>query len=462
MIRARLQSRLHPTAPEAYATRRNHSLLQLGSYLFIAISFSLLLPLTIRNTQQFTLTYVMLSFMFAVLALFTSRSLPRQAFPVMVLLALQGWTVVTFLIVQPQTITEQSLGRHLYWPILLCLPYFVLSSICMLDSSYRQKALRILFWTCFISALVGIGQFLRVPGFQAIQNFYSPKTLGQDWFGATPHAFRAVGLTLHPYLLAAQCIFGIALIGSNLLERKLHPWEIFSMGTFICALLMAQTRSFYASGALLCIVLLIMLFHRDKPTFVWAVSLFTLGGFLIVGTFASRLEYGFSGPGIQESGRVPKWEAARRVVEEFPITGIGPNMAIFGNKGAQTLADRRGLEYTENGYRMITATAGLPGLAMLIAGMVGSLYVAFRVLLKTYVDGIQRRMAFIGVFYILSLAVALNISNLVEQELMTFLGMCVAAIAIPPVVSHYHGARKGLKLGHGFRTYSEAPTVESA
>lgn len=450
MIRSRLQA--GSTAEDVgYATRRNKSLLTIGSYLFLGITASLLLPLTIRNTQQFTIVYVVLSFAFTLLSLLSTRVFPRQAFPALILMGMQVWTVITFLIIQPAVMTEQSLGRHLYWPILLCLPYFVLSSICTLDSSYRQKALKVLFWMCFVSAAIGIGQFLRLPGFQTIQNFYSPKTQGVDWFGDTPHAFRAVGLTLHPYLLAAQSIFGIALIGSNLLERKLKTHEVFSLAVFMGALFMAQSRTFYASGALLCLVLLVLLFRRDKPMFVWAVSLFAVFGFIVVGVFSSRLEYGVAGPSIMESGRIAKWQAAAQVIRDNPVTGIGPNMDIYGNKGLVTLSGRRGLEYTENGYRMIAATAGIPGLVILIAGLVGSLYISLRIVLKTYVEGLQRRMAFICVFYVISLAVALNISNLVEHELMTFLGMCVAAIAYPPVVYHYKGARHGLKLGHGFK-----------
>lgn len=461
MMRSRIQPATSGEGVLSYATRRNKSLLGMGSWLFVVISVSLLLPLTIRNTQQFTLLYVFLSLFYTLMALLTTRMFPKQAFPAIMLLIIQVWMTIVFFIVQPQTITEQSLGRHLYWPILLCLPYFVLSSICLIDPSYRERALKVLFWVCLISAVVGVGQFLRIPGFTVIQSFYSPKTFAQDFFGNTPNEYRAVGLTLHPYILASQCLFCMALIGSNLLERKLKTSEIFLLALFAAALFMAQSRSFYLGGALLMLAIMYLLFKRDKPLFVYVLSFFIVASFLLVGVFSSRLEYGIRGPNIVQSGRVSRWEAATQVVQEFPITGIGPNMTIFGNRGTTTLSDRRGLEYPENGYRMIAATAGIPGLALLLTTIVGSLFISARILLKTYTEGLQRRMAFVCFFYVIAIAIGLMISNLVEQEMMTFLGMCAAAVAYPPTVSHFKGVRQGLKLGYGFRNSATTQPTEA-
>src|SRR6185503_1126344 len=168
------------------------------------------------------------------------------------------WNRIAFVIVAPQIVPYGILGRHLYWPILLALPYFVLGSIIILDPSWRTRALKILFWFSFLSALVGIAQFLRVPGFAALQAYYSPLSISRDFFGDVPNLYRAVGLSTHPFILAAQCIFGMELIGSNLLYRKLFPIEIFSFVIFLGALFVAQSRAYYASAVILLIVVLVL------------------------------------------------------------------------------------------------------------------------------------------------------------------------------------------------------------
>jgi hypothetical protein len=438
-----------------YAQRRNRPVLLLGHGLFFFITMAMLLPLTIRNTQQFTMSYVILSALYALLAIGVSRSFVRPVFPIAILLGLQVWNLVTYLVVSPQVIMFPILGRHLYWPILLVLPYFVLGSIIMLDPGWREKAIRILFWFCMISALVGLAQFLRIPGFHAIQAFYSPTAIAEDFFGNTPNLYRAVGLTLHPYLLAAQCLFGMALIGSNLLYRKIKPWEILSFVIFLSALFVAQSRAYYVSGALTVIVLLVLLYKRDKPMFVASVTSMTLCAVFLMAVFGSRLEYGTKGQGLAESGRLERWAAVAGIVEEFPVTGVGPNTRLFGNDTLK-LPNRRNLTYPENGYRMILGTMGVPGLFLLLVGLVGSFVIAVRVATKSFSDTIQRRMGLVGALYVMSIAIAMNITNMFEHELLTFLGVCAVAIGLPDVGKAFQSARTKRKLGHGFANSSEA------
>ena len=437
---------------EAYQKARNRPILLLGEGLFIMLTLALYLPLTIRNTQQFTALYVLICLFYVLLAIVVSRAFVRPVFPVMILLGIQIWMLVSYVLVAPMTVPLPIVGRHLYWPFLVVLPYFVLGSICILDPSWRQKALKILFYFALINALVGVGQFLRLPGFGAIQQFYSPNALGVDYFGNLPNEFRAVGLTLHPYHLAAQCIFGMAVIGSNLFERKLYPRELVLFVLFLAALFVAQSRAYYAGGGVVLIVLLTLLYKRDKATFVWGVAGLAAAGSILMIWYGTRLEYGLRGRNTIEFGRVDRWQNAANLVKEFPLTGVGPSPEIFGNDKLK-LPTRRKLEYTENGYRMMAATGGIPGLLLLIGGLLGSITLGFLVAKKHFRDSLQRRMGLIAALYIVSLVVALGISNMFEHELLTYFGMCTAAISLPDVGKAFASRRTRRKLGEGFANF---------
>lgn len=436
---------------EAYARQRNKPVLLLGYGVFFFVTLAMLLPQYIKNTQQFTIAYMSLCGLYTLLAILVSRSFVRPVFPIAILLSLQIWNLVAFAIVAPQIVPYPILGRHLYWPILVALPFFVLGSIIILDPSWRTRALKILFWFSLISAFVGIAQFLRVPGFAALQAYYSPAATRLDWFGEAPNLYRAVGLTLHPFVLAAQCIFGMGLIASNLLSRKLFPQEIFSFVVFLTALFVAQSRAYYASAIILMIVVLVLMFRRDKVVFFSSLAAMAFCGIMIITVFPKRLEYGFRGSTLTQSGRLAVWEAPVRAVREFPLSGVGPNPTLFGNEGRNAmLQNRRRLEYPENGYRMILGTMGIPGLAIVLVGLFGSLIIAIRIVRNRSAELLQRRMAFVGGLYVVSILVAMNITNLFEHELLTYLGVCTAAICLPDVGKAFQSARTKRKLGYGF------------
>jgi O-antigen ligase len=436
----------------SYEQMRNRPVLLLGKVIFFFLAFSLALPLTIKNTQQFTITYVGLCVGYTLLATLVSRAFVRPVFPIAIMFGMQIWLVIAFLLVAPHVVPYPLLGRHLYWPVLVVLPYFVLGSIIILDPKWRHTALKILFYLALINAVIGIFQFLRIPGFASIQTFYSPKALGYDWFGDQPHLYRAVGLTLHPYHLAAQCLFGMAVIGSNLLERRLKQIEIFSFVIFLTALFVAQSRAYYASGAIALAVLLVLLFRRDKALFIWSVTLMAVAGIAVLGLFNDRLGYGIRGKNIAESGRLERWANSAAIVREYPLTGIGPNPDIFGNNPL-VVPGKRQQEYTENGYRMVASTMGLPGLALLLAGLIGTFLLSVSVATKRYQDALQRRMGLVGALYTISIAVALNITNMFEHELLTFFGVAVAAICLPDVGKAFSTWRTRRKLGHGFANF---------
>lgn len=441
-------------ASKTYEQIRNRPILVLGQLLFFILTFALALPLTIRNTQQFTATYILLCAGFTLLAILVSRAFVRPVFPIIILMAIQIWMIICYFLVSPYVVPLPIFGRHLYWPTLVVLPYFVLGSICILDPTWRHKALRILFYFCLVNALVGIGQFFRLPGFSAIQQFYAPTAMAVDFEGNAPNAFRAVGLTLHPYHLAAQCVFGMAVIGSNLLYRRLTKLELWAMAAFMLALFVAQSRAYYLSGGVTVLVLLGLLFYRDKRLFLYSSAVLVVGSFALLTYFNARLDYGLRGQNTIAFGRIDRWQAAARIVQEFPLTGVGPSSDIFGNDRLN-LPSRRNLQYTENGYRMLAATGGIPGVALLLAGIIGASIICIRVVIKERRDELQRRMALVGVLYIFSVAVALGITNFFEHELLTFLGVATAAISLPDVGKAFANRRRRL-LGEGFKNVKQA------
>lgn len=437
----------------AYEQKRNRPVLVLGQAFFVILTITMAFPIYLRNTQQFTALYVAISLFYVLLAAGITRQIVRPLFPVTIILCIQVWMIICYLAVSPYVVPLPIVGRHLYWPILTILPYFALGSICLIDPSFREKALKILFYFCLINALVGIGQFLRLPGFHALQVFFSPGSMGLDYFGDMPNQYRAVGFTLHPYHLAAQCIFGMAVIGSNLLTRKLRTTEVISLALFLSATFVAQSRAYYATGALTVVVLMVLMFRRDKPLFLWGTAVLALAAMALVVFFPERLSYGISGQNTIQFGRLDRWRAAADLVREFPITGIGPSTDLFGNDTLD-LPTRRNLLYTENGYRMLAGTAGIPGLILLIVGLAGSFLLSVKAARDQSKSILYRRMGFVGALYVTSIGVALMITNMFEYELLTFLGICTAAIMIPELGRGNQRDRFKRKLGYGFTNSS--------
>lgn len=434
----------------AYEQKRNRPVLVLGQAFFVILTITMAFPIYLRNTQQFTALYVAISLFYVLLAAGITRQIVRPLFPVTIILCIQVWMIICYLAVSPYVVPLPIVGRHLYWPILTILPYFALGSICLIDPSFREKALKILFYFCLINALVGIGQFLRLPGFHALQVFFSPGSMGLDYFGDMPNQYRAVGFTLHPYHLAAQCVFGMAVVGSNLLERKLRPTEVLSLCVFLAATFVAQSRAYYVIGFITVVVIMVLMFRKDKPLFVWGTAAIALAALALVVFFPERLSYGISGQNTIQFGRLDRWRAAANLVQEFPITGIGPSTDLFGND-TLNLPTRRNLLYTENGYRMLAGTAGIPGLLLLLAGLVGSFILAMKAVLKRSNPIFFRRMGFVGALYVASIALALGITNMFEYELLTFLGMCTAAFMVPELRRSGRPKWGTRPLGYGFK-----------
>ena len=82
---------------------------------------------------------------------------------------------------------------------------------------------------------------------------------------------------------------------------------------------------------------------------------------------------------------------------------------------------------------------------LIIALMATSLFLSFQVLRDKSADIWRRRGAFAGFYFVVAISIGLYITNIFENELMTYYGMTLAAIVAPQVheVFKSHRFRKG-------------------
>jgi hypothetical protein len=153
------------------------------------------------------------------------------------------------------------------------------------------------------------------------------------------------------------------------------------------------------------------------------------------------MSYGISGRNTIADGRMPQWIRSDELADKYPITGIGPKETVFGSGKDFSGGGRWYSYYTESGYRMGRVSGGFIGLGLVILLVASSLYLAFKMMREKTADAIRRRAAFAGFFFLIAVSIGLYITNIFENELMTYYGMTLAAIVAPQMHELFNAQR---------------------
>lgn len=412
-----------------------------GSILLLGALLVQLLPPVVRSYNVFNGFVAGSLGLYSLIGFLFLRTKFRISAPVFILALIQVWIAVTVFIGPQVFMTTLKLGRNIWWPTFVLMPYFAAFLMIAIDPRFRERLFKFIYGVCIASAALAVLQFVRFPGTLQLFNLYADV----EYLVFHGLEMRSHGFTTHPFHLSAQCILGCGLVTSNLLFRKLNAWEVLLYALFSAGIVVAQSRTFYVAWALLTIYTLVLVFKRNKPQFLIIVCLM---GSIIVGlvvAFPEQLSYGLGGKNTIADGRMDQWIRSDQLSDQFPNTGIGPKETVFGTGVGHQDQLNRGrwyTYYTESGYRMSRVSGGYIGLGLLISLVATLIILAVRMFRDKQVEPIRRRAAFAGFYYSIALGIGLYITNIVESELLTYYGIALAAI-VAPQIGEVYKSKKG-------------------
>lgn len=419
----------------AYYRALNKPLAVGGSFLLIAALVAQLLPPTVRSSNVFNGLLAGSLGLFSLVGLLFLRNKFRISFTAFILAMIQIWIVVTVFIGPTVFGLELKLGRNIWWPLFVLMPYMAAFVLVALDVRWRERMLRFMLGVCVFTAFVALLQFLKFPGTFYLSTLYTDLE-GLKAFGLDK---RSHGLSTHPFHLSAQCILGCGIVASKLLFRKLKVLEILYYAILSSGLVVAQARSFYVVWALITIITVVMLFRRHP---VQGISILCIMGALIGGVivaFPKQMSYGLSGKNTIVEGRQAQWMRADYLSGEYPVTGIGPKETVFGSGTDLSGGGRWWSLYTESGYRMSRVSGGFVGLGLVLLLVLSTLYLSFRVFRDPNAEPMRRRAAFAGFYFTIAIGIGMYITNIVENELITYYGMALAGLVAPQMSEVFKG-----------------------
>jgi hypothetical protein len=425
----------------SYFKSLNRPLAVGGCVLLFGALIAQLLPPVIRSSNVFNGLLTFSLGFFALIGFLFLRTKFRISFPAFILGLLQIWIVCTVFLAPQVFSVDLKLGRNIWWPTFILMPYLAAFVLVAIDPRWRDRVMNFILGVCLVTAVVALLQFANFPGTQQLSNMYT-NLEGLKIYGLEK---RSHGLSTHPFHLAVQCILGCGIVASNLLFRKLTVLEVFYYALLSGGLVVAQARTFYIAWGVVTIITLVMLCYRNKVQLL--VILCLMGTIIVgfVGAFPEKLSYGLSNKNTINEGRMAQWMRADYLSSEYPITGIGPKETVFGS-GTDQGGNRWFSMYTESGYRMSRVSGGFIELGLLILLITSSLYLAIKVAKDKTATEMRRRAAYTGMYFVIAVGIGLYFTNIVENELMTYYGMALAGIIAPQYHEIYKSYRGRTRL----------------
>lgn len=366
----------------------------------------------------FRMAYLVSGVTWCLFAYTMTRHSLRLCLPIVLLLILQLWSFVTMVNSWVALGRPPSFGRAELWILEILMPFFITSCLVYIEPSARNWILKAFFVGFSVSCAVGLLQFFRVPGFYELgQNFYAQKDM--DFWDGKP-GLRAVGLTRHPYLLCFQALTCFAMVAAPLVYRKARKWDIPLLFFFSAVVICSQARSLYLVLAILWPIVGILMIRRDAVGTLKAACIgvsILIAGFMLA---PSRLGYALSdiAEGSSYSFRVEsRWTQSDQIFKDQPVMGIGPSNILFLGDG---IPDRytENMNLMESGYRVFLAMYGLPGMLLLIFGLVATIAVCASIAANKAESDERRAMGFLGLALTISIAVNSYSANTFDQYMI--------------------------------------------
>lgn len=282
-------------------------------------------------------------------------------------LLFQTWSIVTAIIASYTAARPLGLGRSdLFWLEYL-LPFLTANALLYVDPDAKRKMIKGIVLVFGVSSFVAWMQFFKIPPGSAIAKVYTYKDI-DFWDGTV--GLRAVGLTFHPGILAAQSLFAFALLLPSLYSTTIKRSTLLLLFFFSGSVVFSQARTMLpVLFAAWLIALVILVRHHAKLV----AALIVVGSILLFVAMLfgqNRLGYMLQSSSVEEDPSYQFranviWSQLDPIARDFPVTGIGPSPGLFLGTGPEDKWVTQG-RVMESAYRLFMALYGLVGLALLL------------------------------------------------------------------------------------------------
>lgn len=400
-----------------------------GSVVLIAQIVFWVLPGSLSLTAAYTL------FAFgAILCFFCAlrrRSPFPSSFPFVICLVLQLWSFSVAVYASQHLGRRIEFGRADTYLLLAIVPGVVAYTVASIAPGLRNVLMKALIAAFALSSVVAWLQFARFPGAVALSRIYTYKAI-DNWDGHS--GIRAVGLTAQPNYLGYQAVVGLALACAIVLICPLDRKRFALATLFTGAALFTQSRAAFLPLALVLLTILFYISKRD-PKQGARISMALIVSVAVLVVFAGkRFEYmlmATSGNDASYASRTElAWAQLDPILNELPLTGIGPSPGLFLGTGPEDKWVPVGRP-VESGYLLFQAMYGIPGMLIMGLGLLGSAILAYKGIVATQ-DPIQKQLLGVGVVICVHLAVNATSFNTFDSYIHLPLAMIIAGLAVAP------------------------------
>jgi hypothetical protein len=345
--------------------------------------------------QTLRMSYLGVGALFTLLALARIRQFPAVTFPAFALLVMQTWSIFTQFYALNYLGRGIGFGRAETFLTEALVPYFVAYAMVSLAPESRRVVFRMVLAAFALSCAVGLMQFLRLGPAMSLANLYTYKAI-DNWDGTS--GIRAVGLTFQPNQLAFQAIVGLAFFVAKTFVGKLSKLDVVAILFFTGGAVSTQARSAYIVLGLLWVVLMVRLWHIDRPLFGRMAMVIALGLMAVVAVGARRFGYLFQSSSVEEDTSFRfrtefVWSQVDHIYPQLFFTGVGPSNGLMLNTGPEDKWVPMG-RILESGYLLMLCMYGIPGLFLYATFLLGSIGSAVRrMTLPTSTPVVRRTLA---------------------------------------------------------------------
>lgn len=321
----------------------------------------------------------------------------KMIWPIGLILVLQMWLTVTSFISGVELGRTNDFESSNYFLVMAVIYYFMGAVFGHYWTGLRRLVPYCVVGLFFISALVGLAQFLRLPPALHLASVYNTFGNIDNWGGGG--GVRAIGLASWPEWLTWQCLFSWAVVVSPILRRPLYTWEFVLGVFFIMVSFMPQSRILYVSviGCVITFGILLLKFDRKRaPALVSVFAVATLGLF----TFGQEqlgyvLNTDIQNDRTLQYRRETGWHQGYFIYDERPWVGVGPDNDLVWEV-RQAVPDKwiQG-QFLDNGYLLLISWGGLPALAIFIFVMFSAVGGAIMVLRDRKVPLPRKELTFV-------------------------------------------------------------------
>lgn len=362
------------TAPAGPIDASSRSYLPWWGLANLALIFSqLLLP-----PNDFTFKFLGVSYLsmiiWLLIALPSARIPLRIPVPIKFLIGLQVWTFICAIAAQYSV--GQILGVSLLtgFYLLYVLVFLQAAALGWMFPESRRYITYMFLGIICLSTFVAYLQFFHFGPAIELSRRYNPMPI-DNW--GNRGGLRAFGLYGQLHHQAIACLTCATIISGRLLTRSLTRWELALIVFLLGGAMIAQSRILYLSVAVFVGLFVFLYYRRERHRALPLLVLLGLGTIAFFIVFRSQFAYLFSTGALRDDASLVfrqqvAWVQASRIFDVLPWTGIGPSgLLATGTGGVQYLTKFMTGANLDNGYLLILAFSGLPGLILWI-GFLGT------------------------------------------------------------------------------------------